>query len=505
MNSGLPGSQDDAAIVADGVSKRYPVRRVVLFPPVVSIFDRNWFGRRRSSSSQEEEEKKKDEGEGKPAQTAPGGRPAPPPRQREDRDDEDIDDDDDDLDDEGPFTGGDPAKPGEMFWALKDVSFRVPAGTALGVLGGPGAGKSTLLGILGGQVFPTEGRVLVADPVSPLAHAIERSLHTSAKATSGLDVILASRLVGADAHLVKHHRDEIEELAAPLKTSHGDPSPGVMMRLGIATAVIVPASVLLLEEPPGIEEGFMERALARARQQLDNGSTVVLASRRGPLVQDFCHEAIVLDGGSIIDRGAAKGAVRSYGTGGDGVQAAGSANGGRAALAPSRYLSQGRKLLVPPDVPPFNAFAALISATLRTDTGRLKRVDPSASEVFIEIVFETTMPDVEAHCGVAFRSGAGEGPGIRLELVEPLRFVEPGTYVMTARTPADALRSGVYEVRADAVVANPAERGAHVIARDIGRVHVVGDELDEPEPAGPPVTSWDGQALWLAEAEWSIE
>ena len=151
-----PGGHTDqrgAAVVADRVSKLYPGRPAIMFPPVISMFKRGPFKRKRS-----------DEPETDSSSAALRSR----------GDDLDlIDDDDDDLEEEEdyydePLPPPSRARPDEDFWALKDVSFTVPPGGALGILGPPACGKTTLLSILGGHAYPTEGRVLVRDPVSPL-------------------------------------------------------------------------------------------------------------------------------------------------------------------------------------------------------------------------------------------------------------------------------------------------------------------------------------------------
>lgn len=485
--SGAAGADGDAVLVVEELSKRYPGRPEMMFPPVVSMFQRDLFRRKKSSSK---------------------SHPA-----RGSRSDHGLDDeDDDDLEDEEELEEALPpsrAAPDEMFWALKDVSFAVAPGAALGVLGGPGAGKSTLLRILAGQAFPTEGRALLRGRPSPLPAALVRALKVSDKGAFDFDLVLGARLVGIEPHLMKHHRREIEELAQPLLDPHGDPAPGWAHRLAMATAVVLPASVILIEEDPGAGTGFGERLVEPIRARLRSGSSLVLASRKPELVRQLCDEVIVLDEGVITECGGAKGAVRAY----EAAQAADKAPGARrdppkqdpGTPAPGRYLSDQRKLRVPAVVPAFNGLAALLSAALRTGSGRFKRIDAAADEVSVEIRFETAQPDIEAHCGVVFKPRDGEGPGIRIEFAEPLRFVRPGTYLLVGRMLPGALRSGAYEVRADAVIANPAERGASVIARKIGRVRVIGDELEPEELADPPTPHWDGQMLWRAESEWSIE
>jgi len=482
--------ESDAVVIVEAVSKQYQRPKLMLWPPVVSIFDRGWFERKRPSEDEEASS-------GKTARASTS--PAPPAKRHDQADDRDLDDDlddDDDEDDEEEGIAPVPAGPRETFWALRDISFRLYPGSALGVLGGPDSGKSTLLRILGGQAFPTEGRVAVRDPVSPLQTALTRVL----KSKGGGDVVAGCRLLGIPTHVVKYHRHEIEALAQPLVGPHGEPAPGSALRLALATAVILPSNVILLDEPQGLEDDFAPLIIALLRERLRSGTALILASRKPDLVRELCDEAFVLDQGSIVHHRGAKGAVRAY------EAAAQDAPGNAASqgLAPSRHLSEGRKLRIPQVVPTFNASAALLSAELRTATGRAKRID-AADEASVEIRFETALPDIEVQCGIGFTPRGGDEAGIRLELPEPLRFVDPGTHLLVARILPGVLRGGAYQLRADAIVANPAERGATVIARDIGPVRITGDSFDVAEPADPPVAQWDGRLAWPAEAEWSIE
>jgi ABC-type polysaccharide/polyol phosphate transport system ATPase subunit len=507
-------------IVAEGVSKRYPRTPVTIFPPVVSMFHRGWFTRRRSSTDAKASPA---EGEATPGSDARPGRAGattarPPARRRDyayeddlDDDEDELDDEDDDMDDEETVRAGGPTpdRPGEMFWALRDISFRVPPGAALGVLGGPQAGKSTLLRILGGGAFPTEGRVLVRDPVSPLPDSLARALNATGKGTHMFSLPMAANLLGVERRVIKPLKEEIEQLAQPVLGDDGDPLPGAMVRLAIATAIVLPTNAILLDEFKGMDGAFVERVVERLRQRLGRGSSLVLASRQPELIQELCDEVILLEAGSIVDRGDTK---RVLGAGqaafGAGSRTPGAGTGGAPrsrAQAPTRQVSQGLSLDVPPVVPGFNQLAALLSAELRTARGRAKRIDAAADDVEVEIRFETAVPNLEAHCGVGFVPRDGEGTGIRLEFSEPLRFIDPGMYVLVARPLQGTLRSGAYEVRADALISDPAGDRSTVIARDIGRVRIVGDGEELPEPAEPPITHWDGRELWLLESEWSIE
>jgi ABC-type polysaccharide/polyol phosphate transport system ATPase subunit len=363
-------------------------------------------------------------------------------------------------------------------------------------MGGPDSGKSTLLAILGGHVFPTEGRVLVRDRVSPLPDVLAKALALTDKPPYGFNLLQATRMLGIDRRLVKPREVEIEDLAQPLRDADGGPADGALARLAVATAVVLPWSVILLDDLRRLDDSFKERIAERVRERLREGAVLVQASREPDLAQELCDEVIVLEGGSIVDRGEGK----------DAAPRLEAAAAGRESepFVPGRYLSQDHELHIPPVVPAFNASAALLSATLRTASGSSKRIDAD-DDVSVEIRLETALPDIEAHCGVGFTPRKGDAAGIRLEVPEPLRFTDPGTYVLVARPAPGALRSGAYKVRADAVVAHPGDGGASVIARDIGRVRISGDEAEAPEPAEPPVTHWDGRPARRAEAEWSIE
>ena len=201
VHSATRGAAVNTAIAAEGVSKRYPGIPEPLFPPVVSMFDRGWFGRRRSSHdelfghrSREDGELRADAGRGPAGSFTDDRRRSTPAYDDLDQDDDDLDDEEQDDDQDG-FERRVPVRPGP-FWALKDVSFRVPPGAALGVLGGPGSGKSTLLRILSGGVPPTEGRVLIRDPVSPLPAELMKALAYTCRGTHRFNLVHGCRTLG---------------------------------------------------------------------------------------------------------------------------------------------------------------------------------------------------------------------------------------------------------------------------------------------------------------------
>ena len=249
-----------------------------------------------------------------------------------------------------------------------------------------------------------------------------------------------------------------------------------------------------------MEEGFARLMVGLLRQRLRAGDSLILASRKTALIQELCEQTIVLDHGKVVEHRTTKGAVRAYAE----AAKSGAGNAEGQGLAPSRHLSQGRRLRVPEVVGPFNSSAALLFAELHNARGRTKRID-AAEEVTVRIGFETALPDVEVQLGIGFTPRGSDDPGIRVELPEPFRFGRAGSHTIVARILPGSLQEGVFVLRADAIVANPAERGAGVIARVGGPLRISGEPFDVDEPTDTPVAQWDGRPMWPAVAEWTIE
>jgi ABC-type polysaccharide/polyol phosphate transport system ATPase subunit len=511
--SGVSTEDRDAVIVAEGISKRYPCDPVRLFPPVVMFHHRSWFPFRRSGKEEEPDSAAKAGSGQDPAAERSRVRARRRERELDYEDDDDLDDDDDDDDDldEGMapdrLGGPTPMQPGEMFWALRDVSFRVPAGRALGMLGGPGAGKTTLLNILGGRAFPTEGRVLTQGTIAPMPADLAKAVALSGKGFFPIDLVMACRLLGLHPHAVKPHREEIEELAQPVLGPDGEPAPGAMTRLAVATAVTLPADAILIEDGlRGMDEAFTARIVERLQNRLRDGAAVVFASRRPEALGALCDEVIVLERGSVVRRGRGPDGVDGYDAvrDRDGDAAARQEARSSAVRATGSPQAEERGLTVPPAPAPFHASAALISVDLQTADGSVsKRVDAS-DELSVLIRLETVLPDTEVRCGVCFTPRSGD-TGVRIEHPEALRLRDPRAYLVQATVPGGTLPAGGYRVHADAVIATGAERDASAIRRDAGRLRIVGEHPNAEPPATPPVEHWDGCVSWRADADWSIE
>lgn len=188
----------------------------------------------------------------------------------------------------------------EDFWALRNVSFRVPRGSMLGVIGRNGAGKSTLLRLLGGLEPPTEGRVTRNGQVGALL-TLGAGFHPDL--TGRENVFVSSVIHGLTRAEVRRRFDAIVDFAE-VRDFIDEPvriySSGMQMRLRFAVAIHMQPEILLIDEVLSVgDQAFQQKCLDRIRQILRGGSTIVLISHSLDQIRQMCDEALWLDGGRL--------------------------------------------------------------------------------------------------------------------------------------------------------------------------------------------------------------
>jgi ABC-type polysaccharide/polyol phosphate transport system ATPase subunit len=204
-------------------------------------------------------------------------------------------------------------KPDETFAAVRDVSFTVPAGQTLGVIGRNGSGKSTLLKLVAGITKPTDGQVVVRGRISAL---IELGAGFHPEISGRENVFINGIMLGLSKKEIARRFDEIVDFAelrefidAPVKTY----SSGMYMRLGFAVAIHVDPDVLLVDEVLAVgDEGFTHKCLDKFAEFKRRGKTILLVTHSLGLVERFCDEALWMDGGSMKGLGDPKRVVGAY-------------------------------------------------------------------------------------------------------------------------------------------------------------------------------------------------
>ncbi|MBX7246417.1 MAG: ABC transporter ATP-binding protein [Candidatus Sumerlaeaceae bacterium] len=205
------------------------------------------------------------------------------------------------------------AAPHREFVALEGLSFEVPRGGALGVLGANGAGKSTLLKILAGIVEPTTGTVEMAGRVASI---IELGTGFHPEFTGRENVFLNASIMGFSPDHARAAYDGIAEfselgryLEMPVKTY----SSGMFVRLAFAVAVSAQPDILLVDEALAVGDAvFSHRCLGRIRRMRENGVTIVFVSHDTNMVSQVCDQAILLERGRLTAEGPPRDVIHQY-------------------------------------------------------------------------------------------------------------------------------------------------------------------------------------------------
>lgn len=196
--------------------------------------------------------------------------------------------------------------------ALRDVSFNIPSGKAMGLIGGNGAGKSTLLKTIAGVLKPSEGRIdLWGRP-----HLLAPGMGFNRKLSGRENVILGGLAAGMTMSEVREKQDSIIEFAdiggfidLPTTTY----SSGMFGRLAFAVATHVDPEILLIDEALSAgDASFRERAVARVRQMCDAAQTIVVVSHSTSLVSEMATEAVWLHQGTVKMQGEVRAVADAY-------------------------------------------------------------------------------------------------------------------------------------------------------------------------------------------------
>lgn len=188
----------------------------------------------------------------------------------------------------------------EQVEALTDVSFTVPHGTVLGVIGANGAGKSTLMRAVGGILPPTAGRIEVEGRVSTL---LALGVGFNRKLSGRDNVILGGLAAGFTREEMERRYEKIVRFAElekimnrPMRTY----SSGQYGRLGFSVAVNMNPDILLIDEALSVGDArFRRRSARRMRKLVSQDRTVILVSHALGTVKQLCDKAIWLDGGRL--------------------------------------------------------------------------------------------------------------------------------------------------------------------------------------------------------------
>lgn len=191
-------------------------------------------------------------------------------------------------------------------WALRNVSFELQQGEAVGILGRNGAGKSTLLQIIAGTLAPTSGTLEATGRITAL---LELGSGFNPEFTGRENVFMNAGILGLSRKDTERRFDEIAAFAdigdfidQPVKTY----SSGMMMRLAFAVQTALEPKVLIVDEALSVGDMFFQaKCMARISRLVESGVALLFVSHDISTVRQLCQRAILLDGGVVQSIGTA--------------------------------------------------------------------------------------------------------------------------------------------------------------------------------------------------------
>lgn len=215
--------------------------------------------------------------------------------------------------DDAQSPSGGSAAANDIFLALKDVSFNINQGDALGVIGTNGAGKSTLLKIISRVTLPTEGSVTLRGRILSMLE-VGTGFHPDLSGRE--NVFLNGLILGMSRREIQRKFDEIVQFAeveqfidTPVKRY----SSGMQVRLGFSVAAHFDPEILIIDEVLAVGDArFQLKCIEKMQGVIRSGRTILFVSHNIAAVSSLCTKGLVLDHGESRFFGTASEAISIY-------------------------------------------------------------------------------------------------------------------------------------------------------------------------------------------------
>jgi lipopolysaccharide transport system ATP-binding protein len=361
---------------------------------------------------------------------------------------------------------------GEIFWALKDVSFEIKRGEVVGIIGRNGAGKSTLLKILGRITEPTAG---CADVYGRVGSLLEVGTGFHPELTGRENLYLNGAILGMKRVEIGRKFDEIvafAEIERFIDTPVKHYSSGMYMRLAFAVAAHLEPEILLVDEVLAVGDArFQKKCLNKMQDVGQQGRTVLFVSHNMPAITRLCARAILLDGGRVLQDGPSHRVVSAY--------------------VHSEVGTMAAREWADPAKAPGGEIARLWSVRVRTEDGQTTEAVDIRQPVGIEMKYEVRRAgyvlspyyDFYNEENVHVFAAADLDPAWRQ------RPRSAGRYVSTAWIPGNLLSEGTLFVGVGLATMNPTV--TQFQERDVVAFQVI-DSLDGDSARGDWTGPWGG-------------
>ncbi|MGH9890410.1 MAG: ABC transporter ATP-binding protein [bacterium] len=333
---------------------------------------------------------------------------------------------------------GKPSFEDGFLWALEDVSFKVKAGDAVGIIGRNGAGKTTLLKILSRITEPTEGRALLQGRVASL---LEVGTGFHPELTGRENVFLNGAILGMTRSEIRARFDEIVAFAevdrfmdTPVKRY----SSGMQVRLAFSVAAHLEPEILIVDEVLAVGDvAFQRKCLGRMGTVASEGRTVLFVSHNMGTISRLCQRGIWLDDGKIRAEGQMEEVIGEY-------------------LAVSAEESSEYRVEDPSEAPGDDVIR-LRGVRVRNHRGDVATYIDARHPLFVEIDYvvlkstpglRTGFRLVSSDGTVVFTARDNDG----LDLADADR--SSGAFVSRCEVPGNLLKGGQYFVTVNAAIPN---------------------------------------------------
>ncbi len=318
--------------------------------------------------------------------------------------------------------------------ALDGVSFKVPKGKALGIIGENGAGKSTLLKVLAGTSMATGGKHVVHGKVASL---LELGTGFHSEFSGRANIYLAAQVLGFSLDEVKGRIDEIvdfAELGAYIDQPVRTYSSGMVMRLGFSVATAIDPDVLIIDEILAVGDlYFQKKCVDRIFEFRNSGKTILFCSHSLYDVRQICDEVIWIKDAKVEMQGPPQDVTVAY------------ANFERSLSADESALSMGKDRLEGEGRPLVDEIRLL-----RVDDGVETLVEGPivpGVDVVVEMDFTLYNDYQPVHVGVGFfRNDNILVISLFSHMDGVVAVIEPGKYRCRLSIPRFPLASGEFNV-----------------------------------------------------------